>query len=358
MSVVIVTGSSGLIGSEAVRKYSGLGYQVVGIDNNLRRSFFGDDACTLWNRDELVDKYKNYIHYDVDIRNSEKINEIFNKYEKDISLIIHAAAQPSHDWASSDPFTDFSVNANGTLVMLEAFRRYCNEAVFIFMSTNKVYGDRPNYLDLIECPTRFEISTQSEYKNGINELLSIDNCKHSLFGASKVAADILVQEYGRYFSLATTVLRGGCLTGPSHSGTKLHGFLSYLMRCAITKKEYTMIGYGGKQVRDNIHSSDLLNAIHNIYLQPKIGVVYNIGGGSFSNCSIIEATTMASEITGNSMKLEYEPTPRSGDHIWWITDLTKFKSDYPNWSLNYNVQMILTEIYETQSKINFASVLQ
>lgn len=353
MSVVLVTGSTGLIGSEAVRMYSQLGYQVVGIDNNLRKSFFGDEACTLWNKKNLIKEYKNYIHYDVDIRNEKKINEIFNEYGKDINLIIHAAAQPSHDWAASDPFTDFTVNANGTLVLLEAFRKYSSKAVFIFTSTNKVYGDRPNALELIEEASRYEISSLSEYKNGINESMSIDNCKHSLFGASKVAADILVQEYGHYFSLSTTVLRGGCLTGPSHSGTKLHGFLSYLMRCAITKKAYTVIGYKGKQVRDNIHSYDLLNAIHHVFLKPQIGAVFNIGGGMHSNCSILEATSIASEITGNPMQLLYDQIERSGDHIWWITDLSKFKSIYPEWTLTYDVKSIMSEIYEIQKQILF-----
>jgi CDP-paratose 2-epimerase len=353
MAVVIVTGSSGLIGSEAVRKYTRLGYHVVGIDNNLRKTFFGDDACTLWNNKNLLNDHRNYIHFDVDIRDKVKVFEIFNDYGKDIQLIIHAAAQPSHDWAASDPFADFTVNANGTLVLLEAFRKYSDKAIFIFTSTNKVYGDRPNSIDLIESATRFDISPASEYKNGINESMSIDNCKHSLFGASKVAADILVQEYGRYFSLATTVLRGGCLTGPSHSGTKLHGFLSYLMRCAITRKEYTMIGYKGKQVRDNIHSSDLLNAIHHIFLEPEIGAVYNIGGGEYSNCSVLEATSMASEITGNPMKLSYDPIERSGDHVWWVTDLSKFKLKYPEWSLGYDVMSIMSEIYETQKNLLF-----
>ena len=356
MAVIIVTGSSGLIGSEAVRKYSSLGYQVVGIDNNLRRILFGDDACTLWNKQNLQTEFKNYIHYDIDIRDNEKVNKIFSEYGKDIKLIIHAAAQPSHDWAASDPFVDFTVNANGTLVLLEAFRKYAATAVFVFMSTNKVYGDRPNSIDLIEGDTRFDIAPTSRYKNGINESMSIDDCKHSLFGASKVAADILVQEYGRYFSLATTVLRGGCLTGPSHSGTKLHGFLSYLMRCAITKKEYTIIGYKGKQVRDNIHSFDLLNAVHHIFLEPKIGAVYNIGGGVYSNCSILEAASIASEITGNPMKLLYNPIERSGDHVWWVTDLTKFKSTYPEWSIKYDVNSIMSEIYETQRNLPFENL--
>lgn len=321
------------------------------------RFFFGDNACTLWNRQNLLAEFENYFHYDIDIRDEEKINKIFSEYGKDIELVIHAAAQPSHDWAASDPFADFTVNANGTLVLLEAFRKYASAAVFVFMSTNKVYGDRPNSLDFIEGDTRFEINPTSKYKNGINEDMSIDHCKHSLFGASKVAADILVQEYGRYFSLATTVLRGGCLTGPSHSGTKLHGFLSYLMRCAIAKKEYTIIGYKGKQVRDNIHSFDLLDAIHHVFLKPMVGAVYNIGGGEFSNCSILEATSIASEITGNSMKLLYDPVERSGDHMWWVTDLTKFKSIYPDWSIKYDVKSIMSEIYETQRILPFENMI-
>ena len=351
MQIAIVTGSSGLIGSEAVSKYAALGYTVIGLDNNLRKEFFGADACTNWNKEILVEKYKNYTHLDIDIRDKQKVFDIFEKYGNDVKLIIHAAAQPSHDWAASDPFTDFTVNANGTLVMLEAFRKYSPDAVFIFTSTNKVYGDRPNLIEFEETEMRYDVPATSVYRNGINEQMSIDSCKHSLFGASKVAADVLTQEYGKYFSLKTAVLRGGCLTGPSHSGTKLHGFLSYLMRCAISSQEYTVIGYAGKQVRDNIHSTDLLNAIDSIYKDPKIGEVYNIGGGLGSNCSVIEAIKFAEEITGNKMKLKFDNNARSGDHIWWVTDLSKFKTDFPRWEITYDIPAIMKEIYETQKNL-------
>jgi len=345
MSVALITGSAGLIGSEAVEFFSSKFDLVVGIDNNLREKFFGCDASTIWNKERLEREILNYRHYFIDIRDNKEIEKIFKEYNKDIKLVIHTAAQPSHDWAVKDPFTDFSVNANGTLVMLENTRKY-TDAVFIFTSTNKVYGDTPNKLPLIELETRYEIDKNHKYYNGIDESMSIDQSLHSLFGASKVAADILVQEYGRYFGMKTGVFRGGCLTGPNHSGTQLHGFLSYLMKCAITKQHYTIFGYKGKQVRDNIHSFDLINMFWHFYKNPKKGEVYNAGGGRHSNCSMLEAIKMCEEITGNKMNYSYSEKNRIGDHIWYISNVSKFKKDYPEWNFTYNIKDILVEIYE------------
>ncbi|MBW4433656.1 MAG: NAD-dependent epimerase/dehydratase family protein [Pelatocladus maniniholoensis HA4357-MV3] len=346
MSVAIITGSAGLIGSEAVRYFANLGLHIVGIDNDMRKYFFGEDASTEWNRKRLESEFKEYEHYNVDIRDCPKIADIFKHFGKNISLIIHTAAQPSHDWAASDPFSDFSVNANGTLNMLQATREYCPEAVFIFTSTNKVYGDLPNYLPLVEQEKRWEIEASHKYYPGISEDMSIDQSKHSLFGASKVAADVLVQEYGRYFDMKTVSFRGGCLTGPNHSGTQLHGFLAYLMKCAITSKPYTIFGYKGKQVRDNIHSSDLISAFYEFYKNPSVGAVYNIGGGRESNCSMLEAIDICQEITLKEMNYSYSDNNRIGDHIWYISDLSKFKAHYPDWSIKYDVTQILREIYE------------
>jgi CDP-paratose 2-epimerase len=289
MSVAIITGSAGLVGSEATAYFSSLGMDVVGIDNDMRAKFFGAEASTRWQREQLQKDIPGYIHHDVDIRDQNEIARIFKRYGRDISLIIHTAAQPSHDWAASDPYADFTVNANGTSVMLESTRLHCPEAVFIFLSTNKVYGDTPNRLPLVEKETRWEISDDHPYKPGIPETMSIDHTMHSLFGASKVAADVLVQEYGRYFGMKTACFRGGCLTGPNHSGTQLHGFLAYLMKCTVTGSPYTIFGYKRKQVRDNIHSNDLIRAFHAFYEKPRSGEVYNMGGGRFSNCSMIEA---------------------------------------------------------------------
>ncbi|NCO76490.1 MAG: NAD-dependent epimerase/dehydratase family protein [Cyanobacteria bacterium] len=344
--IVLITGSAGLIGSESVKYFAGLGFDVLGIDNNMRQVFFGEDASTEWNKNYLLSVYKkNYTHFDVDIRDRTSIELIFEKYSSDISLIIHTAAQPSHDWAVNDPHTDFTVNANGTLTLLESTRKYCPQAVFIFCSTNKVYGDRPNYLPLQEEELRWEIDSHHPYFKGIDETMSIDQTKHSLFGASKVAADVLVQEYGRYFEMKTACFRGGCLTGPNHSGTKLHGFLSYLMKCAITGNHYEVYGYKGKQVRDNIHSYDLVNAFYHFYQNPRIAEVYNIGGSRFSNCSMVEAIALCEEITGKKMNWSYSETNRIGDHIWWISDVSKFQSHYPDWQFKYTVKDILQEIY-------------
>jgi CDP-paratose 2-epimerase len=347
MKIALITGSGGLIGSESVDFFASKFDYIIGIDNNQREVFFGKDASVEWNLNRIKAKTKNYKHYSYDIRNYGEIEKIFKEYGKDIGLVIHAAAQPSHDWAAKEPLTDFNVNAVGTLNLLELTHNYCPESVFIFTSTNKVYGDNPNYLPLVELEERWEIDTAHPYyKNGIDENMSLDQTKHSLFGVSKAAADLLVQEYGKYFGMKTGVFRGGCLTGPNHSGTQLHGFLSYLMKCAVSGDKYTIFGYKGKQVRDNIHSHDLVNMFWHFYQKPRPGEVYNAGGGRFSNCSMLEAIKMCEQITGKKMNYSYTDTNRIGDHIWWISDLSKFKSHYPQWNWQYNVQDILTQIYD------------
>lgn len=351
MNVALVTGSAGLIGSESVAFMSEKFDLVIGIDNDLRQYFFGAEASTDWNRNRLEEQFSNYKHYSADIRSEEAIGKIFAEYGKDIKLIIHTAAQPSHDWAAREPFMDFTVNANGTLVMLEMTRLHCPEAVFVFTSTNKVYGDNPNFLPLVEQETRWEIAEDHAYfEYGIDENMSIDHTKHSLFGASKVAADVLVQEYGRYFGMKTGTFRGGCLTGPNHSGAQLHGFLAYLMKCAITKNHYTIFGYKGKQVRDNIHSWDLVNMFWHFYQDPKAGEVYNAGGGRFSNCSMQEGIALCEEITGNKMNYSYDEGNRSGDHIWYISDLRKFKEHYPAWDWKYDLKTTLAQMHDNISK--------
>jgi len=348
MSVAIITGAAGLIGSEATTYFAGEGMQVVGIDNDLRREFFGDDATTRPNLERLQRQVPSYEHHHVDIRHQDAVFRIFERYGNAISLVIHTAAQPSHDWAARAPFVDFTVNANGTLVLLEATRQYAPDAVFIFTSTNKVYGDRPNELPLVERETRWEVAPDHPYAAGIPEEMSIDATLHSLFGASKVAADVLVQEYGRYFGLRTACFRCGCLTGPNHSGTQLHGFLSYLMKCTLSGTPYTVFGYKGKQVRDNIHSADLIRAFHAFVQSPAPGAVYNMGGGQFSNCSMREAITLAGEIAGRELRWTYHDTPRVGDHIWWISDLTRFQTHFPHWSPTYDTPKILQEIAEAE----------
>jgi CDP-paratose 2-epimerase len=347
MRVLIVTGSGGLIGSQSVKYFASQFDLVVGIDNDARSYFFGQEASTHPSTRKLLEDFPNFRSENVDIRDAEKIFSIFDKYGSDIKLVIHTAAQPSHDWAAREPFTDFTINANGTLNMLEATRKYCEKAVFIFTSTNKVYGDTPNFLPLRELASRWEIDESHPYfKHGIDELMSIDQCKHSIFGASKVAADVMAQEYGKYFNMNTGVFRGGCLTGPNHAGTELHGFLSYLMKCCITGKQYTIFGYKGKQVRDNIHSYDLIQMFDAFYSNPRQGEVYNAGGGRFSNCSMMEAITICERITGNKMNYQYSNDNRIGDHIWYISDLTKFKAHYPQWQQRYNCDDILIQIYE------------
>jgi CDP-paratose 2-epimerase len=345
MKIAVITGAAGLIGSESVRFFHEKGFTILGIDNDLRSYFFGAEASTKWSLDRLAD-LPQFSNESVDIRDFEAISRIFKTYSSDIELVIHTAAQPSHDWAAREPFTDFSVNAVGTLNMLEATRLYCPKAVFIFTSTNKVYGDTPNRLPLIELDSRWEIArTHPYFDEGIDESMSIDNCKHSIFGASKVAADIMVQEYGKYFGMNTGVFRGGCLTGPRHSGAELHGFIAYLMKCAVTGKEYTIFGYKGKQVRDNIHSFDLVNALYHFFQDPRRGEAYNMGGGRFSNCSVLEAIQKCERISENKMKTRYVETSRIGDHVWWISDVRKFKGHFPGWNYTKNIDSIISEIY-------------
>lgn len=346
MKTVIVTGSGGLVGSETVRHFAGQGFRVIGVDNNLREYFFGPEASTKWAVQELERAFpESFLAVDADIRDEEAVRKVFIG-AGDIDLIVHTAAQPSHDWAAREPFTDFSVNATGTLNLLEVTRQMAPEAVFIFTSTNKVYGDTPNRLPLEEQPTRWECVDGPYAEKGIDETMSIDHTTHSLFGASKVAADILTQEYGRYFGLKTGTFRGGCLTGPRHSGAELHGFLAYLMKCAATRREYRIFGYQGKQVRDNIHSADLVSSFEHFYHAPRAGEVYNMGGSRFSHCSMQEAVELCEEISGRKMNTTYVENNRIGDHIWWVSDVSKFQAHYPDWQLTKNVRDILEEILE------------
>lgn len=339
---VLITGSAGLIGSEAVRFFAEKNFQIVGIDNDMRSYFFGKEASTSWNTKLLIKQYQAYTHYSIDIRNEKKVQEIFKKNRFD--LIIHTASQPSHDWATREPITDFTINANGTLILLEHFRKYSPEALFIFTSTNKVYGDTPNFLPFIEQKARFELPSNHSYYHGIDESMAIDNTKHSLFGSSKLAADIMVQEYGKYFGLHTAVFRAGCLTGPAHSSTELHGFLAYLVKCVLAGKKYTIFGYKGKQVRDTMHAYDLVHAFFHVYQKPKKGEVYNIGGSRHSNISILEGVKKIEEITGKKAKIAYDKKPRVGDHIWYISDISKFRKHYPKWKFTYTMDMILEEL--------------
>ena len=348
MSVVLVTGSCGLIGSETVGFFAEKGFDLVGIDNNMRKAFFGEDGSVIWNQKRLQKKYKNYKHYSVDIRDESTINKIFKKYASDIALIVHAASQPSHSWAARAPMVDFGVNATGTLVVLEALRKFCPRAVLIFTSTNKVYGDRPNSLPFLELDKRYELPEENQYYQGIDESMSIDNCLHSVFGASKAAADVMVQEYGRYFGLKTGIFRGGCLTGPLHSGAELHGFLAYLVKCCFSGRKYTIYGYKGKQVRDNIHSYDLVNAFYHFFKNPRSAEVYNIGGGRFANVSVLEAIELCEKISGRKINYEYVDKNRIGDHIWWISDVSKFKAHYPDWGYRYGIEDTIKQIYESQ----------
>lgn len=346
MSIVIITGSGGLIGSAAVEHFAPRFDRVIGIDNDMRAVFFGPEASTSWNVGELRKHVPNYIHHSLDIRDMAGMERVFAEYGTSITLVVHTAAQPSHDKAAQIPHLDFEVNANGTLNLLELTRRHCPKATFIFTSTNKVYGDNPNYLPLIEQETRWEVDPNHPYAaEGIDEQMSIDQTKHSLFGASKVAADVLAQEYGRYFGLNTGIFRGGCLTGPRHSGAQLHGFLSYLMKCAITGTTYTIFGYKGKQVRDNIHSDDLVAMFDAFHQAPRPGEVYNAGGGRFSNCSMMEARLICEELTGKKMDMRYSDQARNGDHIWYVSDTRKFSSHYPTWRHKYGLRETLERIY-------------
>lgn len=349
MKTALITGSAGLIGSEAARFFSEKGYAIIGIDNDMRKYFFGDEGSTDWNREKLTkDLGKGYTHYTADIRENAAIEDIVKKHKPDI--IIHTAAQPSHDWAAKEPYTDFSVNANGTLVMLESTRQFAPDATFIFTSTNKVYGDQPNFLPIIEKETRWEIDPSHKFAKGIDESMSIDQTLHSVFGASKVAADVMTQEYGRYFKMKTGIFRGGCLTGPMHSAAELHGFLAYLVKCIISGKPYTIFGYKGKQVRDNIHAHDLVNMFWHYHQNPRMGEVYNAGGGIEANISMQEAITKIEALTGKKGNIAYSDEARIGDHIWYVSDLTKFKSHYPAWNLTYSIDDLLKEMCTAAQK--------
>ena len=348
MSIALITGSSGLVGSEATNFFHDKGFDVIGIDNNLRKFFFGNNGSTSWVKTKLIKRNKNYKHFNIDIRNKNQLEKIFKKYKKNISVIIHCAAQPSHDYGKKFPRIDFDVNASGTLNLLELTKIYCYDSRFIFMSTNKVYGDNPNKLAIIEKKFRWELNKKNLFYKGINENFSIDNCVHSFFGASKTYADLIVQEYGKNVGLNSVCFRGGCITGPNHSSAKLHGFLSYLVKLSVSQKKYSLIGYKGKQVRDNLHSSDLVNCFWEFYKKPKRGEVYNIGGGRYSNCSIIEALNILEDLTNIKIKRQIIKKPRVGDHIWYISNLSKFKKHYPNWKQKYNTKKIIEELLEYQ----------
>ncbi len=347
MPIAIVTGSGGLIGSESVAHFVEAGFDVVGLENDMRARFFGAEASTSHTTARLQERYPaEFTSLEMDIRDRDAVRALFAKHGAGIELIVHTAAQPSHDWAASDPQTDFSVNANGTLNLLEAARDHCPAATFVFTSTNKVYGDLPNELPLVELETRLELPEDHRYHRGVDTTMSIDRSMHSLFGVSKAAADLMVQEFGRYFDMPTVCFRGGCLTGPNHAGAQLHGFLSYLMRCTVSGQPYTVFGYGAKQVRDNIHSADLVNAFHAYHRAPRPGAVYNIGGGRDSNCSMIEAIALCEEIAGRKLDWSHSDTARMGDHKWWVSDLGEFRADYPDWELKYDVAGILREMYD------------
>jgi len=345
--LILVTGSSGLIGSEACKYFTEIGYVVHGVDNNQRAFFFGEQGDTRWNQKRMEIELPGFVHHELDIRDRNAVLELV-KNLKPIA-IIHAAAQPSHDRAASIPFEDFDTNAVGTLNFLEAARRYCPESPFIHMSTNKVYGDRPNGITLKELPTRWDYDDR-RYEHGIAEDFSIDQSIHSLFGASKVAADILVQEYGRYFGMPTCCLRGGCLTGPNHSGVELHGFLSYLVKCNFERKKYTVFGYLGKQVRDNIHSFDVVQFMRAFIEDPKVSAVYNLGGGKENSCSLLEAFELTEKYTGQAQLYTYSDEARIGDHKCYYSDLTKMRLDYPGWKITKNLDHIVSEIVESWKK--------
>jgi len=348
MTTAIVTGSAGLIGSETARTLCGHGVAVTGIDNDMRRVFFGSEASTAGVREELR-ALSGYRHVDADIRDFAALERVFSELGTAVSLVVHTAAQPSHDWAARDPLLDFDVNAAATLKLLELTRRHCPDAAFVFTSTNKVYGDTPNALPLVERESRWEVDPAHAYAaHGIPETMSIDQCLHSVFGASKVAADIAVQEFGRYFGMKTAAFRCGCLTGPQHSGAELHGFLAYLMKCVCIGRTYTVFGYKGKQVRDNIHSADVVSAFLEFWRAPRPGgQVYNLGGGTFSNCSMLEAIEKCEAIAGRTLQWTYSPTNRIGDHIWYVSDLRKFQADYPGWTQQYSLDALLRDIYQS-----------
>ena len=344
MALVLITGSCGLVGSESSTFFSQKGFDILGIDNNSRKSFFGKDGDISWIKKKMTNNIKNYKHFNLDITNYKSLEKVFKKYKKRIKLVIHSAAQPSHDWAKTNVFKDFDINAKGTINLLELTKKYCYDAPFIFMSTNKVYGDNPNKLPLIEKKTRWEIKSNHFYKNGITEKMSIDNCTHSFFGASKSYADLAVQEYGRNIGLNTVCFRAGCITGPNHSGAKLHGFLSYLVKVSLERKKYSIYGYKGKQVRDNIHSSDVVSCFWEYFKKPRKGEVYNMGGGRRSNCSIIEAFNIIEKKTNIEIRKELKKDNRVGDHIWYVSNMRKFKNHYPKWNQNYNSERIIEQL--------------
>ena len=351
MSVAIVTGSAGLIGAETVRQFAAEGMDVVGIDNDMRARFFGPEASTAGAAAELQRSIRQYRHVGCDIRDRDRIEALFRQYGRDVAAVVHTAAQPSHDWAARDPHTDFSVNATGTLNLLQAARDHAPEAPFVFTSTNKVYGDAPNRLPLVELDKRWELDPGHPWAaDGIDETMSIDNCLHSLFGASKVAADLLVQEYGRYFGMQTASFRCGCLTGPDHAGAPLHGFLAYLARCAVAGTPYRVLGYKAKQVRDNIHAYDLVRAFLAFVRAPRPAEIYNMGGGRHANCSMIEAIELAERLTGRAFNWSYEETNRIGDHVWWISDVGRFRQHYPGWTYRYDLEALMSEIVEAAGR--------
>ena len=343
MSIVLITGSCGLVGSESVEFFYKKGFVILGIDNNSRKEFFGETASINWKKNELIKKYKYYRHFNLDIRKYKPLERIFKKYKNKISLIIHAAAQPSHDYAKTKINLDFEINAIGTLNLLELTKKYCFKVPFIFMSTNKVYGDNPNKLSLIEKKKRWEVNNK-KYWNGIDENFSIDNCTHSFFGVSKSYGDLLVQEYGKNIGLKTVTFRAGCITGSNHSGAKLHGFLSFLVKSCLKNKKYSIIGYKGKQVRDNIHSSDLINCFWEFYKKPTSGEIYNIGGGRYSNCSILEAIEIIEKELNIKIKKKFVKKSRVGDHIWYISNNKKFMKKYPKWKQKFNIRRIILDL--------------
>ena len=341
----IVTGAGGLVGAQTVKMLRGRGLDIVGVDNDMRRRFFGAEASTRW-QTELLRSRPGYTHVDADIRDEAAIATLFARHGRAVSLVVHCAAQPSHDWAAREPLTDFTVNANGTLVLLEAVRKHAPDAVFIHVSSNKVYGDQPNHLPLVELDTRYELAPSHPWaERGFPEGMSIDGCLHSLFGVSKAAADLLVQEYGRYFGMKTACFRGGCITGPGHSGAELHGFLAYMMRCAVTGTPYTVFGHKGKQVRDNIHCADLVEAFWWFYQRPASGAVFNIGGGRHASCSVVEAIAIAERLTGRPMRHSYDEQARIGDHIWWVSDVSRFRALYPEWACTYDIPALMADIH-------------
>jgi CDP-paratose 2-epimerase len=353
--IAIVTGSGGLIGSQAVKFLHDKGFRVIGIDNDMRSYFFGKDASTVPNNEALSNDYPRYESHNLDIRDFEEMNALFKHHSNNIEIIIHTAAQPSHDWAANEPLTDFSINATGTINLLESTRLNCPKATFIFTSTNKVYGDTPNFLTLAETDTRYEYLDGGFMPGSIDETMSIDQCKHSVFGASKVAADIMCQEYARYWDMNIGIFRGGCLTGPDHAGAELHGFLSYLIKCMVNNKPYTIFGYKGKQVRDNIHSWDLVNMFWHYHKNPKSSEVYNAGGGRDNSTSILEAIEYVNELRKQD---DLEPwtnytlsdQARSGDHQWYISDLSKFKRHYPEWDITISLEETIQQIYEAEKQ--------